>query len=1324
MEKDIAIIGMAGRFPGAGSLQQLFELLVQGADTVGNISTNRIKNTTLDPNREYMVGGYLEDIDVFDHRLFNIAAAEAQTMDPHLRILLEVAYETFENAAYSPDVISGSNTAVFVADAALEYYKLAETFVPTLASGNTKAFLASMLSRKFDLRGNSLTVDTTCSSSLLAIHLACNELILGDADMALAGAANLYLFPYKGSVGLDLDAPDGKSKAFSAQANGMSHGEAVACVLLKRLDKAVADGDIIHAVIKGSAVNSNAGRSASVTAPDSEAQADVIRMAWKKAGIDPRRLGFMEVHGSGTVLGDNIEIGGLTLAFNTYTSDKQWCPISTIKSNIGHTRSAAGIAGLLKTVLSLKHQVLFPNIHFDAPHPQINFQRSAVYVNRSLRPWTTENGARYAGVSSIGLSGTNCHMVLEEAPLRAIHRATLTDGAAYLLPVTGHTPEALKNNVAALAAYLSARPGEDLANISYTLCCGRKHYSHRMAVVAGNIAQASTYIQHWLNEEQEYNSAKKPVDNLVFIFDEGNNTVAHYQSQYHCYKWLEERGITTTEIMATQGGLHIARVISGEINMEAAVERIKEEKAETMSDMETRVSGWLQRATTKGKVVLVCMSASLGELALELKRQAAANEAVTFVSPEGDAEDACLLQVVKKLYELNVRVDWKEWGAHINGSRIELPAYRFVKQHCWIREIPPATGVTQVITEEVPDLAAVIEHYWKEVLNIQHCQLFDNFFELGGDSIKATRVINGLNRAYGVHLDFEDIFDYPTIAALAGYLDSICGTGQKIYKIWKDVLGQESLSHSDNFFDLGGHSLIANQIINRIRKDFEVELNFDDLFQHPTVDALSTYVDSLRKSGTVALPPIEVLPVRPFYEASHAQKRLWILGQSPEGVIAYNQPGLYKIGSMLDKAILEKAFMALITRHEILRTTFLLEGDRLVQKTKLPEQSGFKLRYLDFRGHADATQAAILHANEQAARQFDLETGPLMDALLIQTGDAAYVMLLNLHHIITDGWSNGVMVHDLLNCYYALLEGKEPALPPLRIQYKEYAAWQNEQIRNGVFDKHRHYWLQQFEEAAAPLRFPADFPRPEMKAFKGAIAEFAIDELLTARIKEYAMEHNVTLFMLLLANLNVLLYHFSGQSDITIGTTLANRDHVELEDQMGFYVNTLAIRTVFDAEMTFSQLLSRIRSNTLQAFEHGIYPFDLLVEDLQLERDQSRSPLFDIMLTLQNMDNNRRYNSSRLQQLHVESIEPDIHISKFDLLFCVTENNGRLEVLLEYDTALLTPATVQKVREGFVAIFEHLQANLRMNELKAVIQPPSQQEKVLLNDFLKAIQEL
>ncbi len=352
--KDIAIIGLAGRFPEADDIGAFRQHLMQGRDGIRDFSTTRKSATTMAPGKQYMPIGFMEGIDLFDHKFFQISKAEAEYMDPHQRILMEVVYETLDSSGYDMDFFNGSETAVFIGDTDQDYGQLAERFDPTLVTGTTNATTAGRISRFFNFRGNAMMVDTACSSSLLAVHMACNELLVGDAKHALACGVRFILFPGEQNTGPDLGimSKDGRTRSFAAKAEGSGAGEAAGCVLLKLLEQAQADGDIIYAVIKGTAANQDAQLSGSLTAPSSQAQSEVIRKTWEKGKIDPATVSYIEAHGSGTKLGDPIEIAGIDLAFKGFTDKLQACAVSSVKSNIGHTGSAAGISGLIKAVLS------------------------------------------------------------------------------------------------------------------------------------------------------------------------------------------------------------------------------------------------------------------------------------------------------------------------------------------------------------------------------------------------------------------------------------------------------------------------------------------------------------------------------------------------------------------------------------------------------------------------------------------------------------------------------------------------------------------------------------------------------------------------------------------------------------------------------------------------------------------------------------------------------------------------------------------------------------------------------------------------------------
>lgn len=483
--RDIAIIGIAGTFPGTKNISEFRNNLKHSVCSIGPLSEKRIAATHLDAESPYKKSGYLEDIDVFDHHLFGISHAEAVNMDPHQRKILENVYTVIENAGYDFEELKGTRTSVYLSDVELNYYKQAERFEETLVIGNYSSCTAGRVSRFFDFKGNSAMIDTSCSSSLVALNIACNDLIVGDSDYSIVGGVQFTIVPSLTDDPVDIGilSPDATVRPFSEGANGTVFSEAIAGILLKPLHKAVADGDHIHAVIKSVAVNQDAAASASLTSPSSQAQTDVLLAAWDKAGIVPDQIGYIETHGTGTKLGDPIEIEGIRNAFLQRRAGPCNCAIGAVKANIGHTVGVSGLAGLIKAVLSLKYRELYPSIHFSSPNPLIDFHQSGVHVNTSYKPWESTNGKkRIACVSSFGMSGTNAHVVLEEAPA---HSAPADpDLGLRSFCISAKTADALSRAVAETRRFLESVPEEDLGKGAVTLLSGRKHYDYR-AIIHG-----------------------------------------------------------------------------------------------------------------------------------------------------------------------------------------------------------------------------------------------------------------------------------------------------------------------------------------------------------------------------------------------------------------------------------------------------------------------------------------------------------------------------------------------------------------------------------------------------------------------------------------------------------------------------------------------------------------------------------------------------------------------------------------------------------------------------------------------------------------------
>jgi acyl transferase domain-containing protein/thioesterase domain-containing protein/acyl carrier protein len=501
----IAVIGLSGRFPGAKDPAALWTNVREGVESITffadeQLAAAGVPAATLRNPAYVKASGRLSDIDLFDAAFFGMSPRDAAVFDPQHRLFLECAWEAFENAGHVGEQFDGP-VGVYASSGASEYFmhnllrnrQTMESVGAWLVrhNGNDPNFIATRVSYELNLTGPSMSVQSACSSSLLAVHVACQSLLSGECDMALAGGSTIYVeqnhgYLYKQG---EILSPDGHCRTFDAKAAGTVMASAVGCVVLRRLEDAIRDGDRVLAVIRGSAVNNDGSQKVGYLAPSMSGQTRVVTEALAIAGVDPADVSYIEAHGTGTLIGDPIEIAALTDAFRASTSATQYCAIGSLKSNIGHAGEAAGICGFIKTVLALQHRELPPSLHFEAPNPQIDFANSPFFVNAKLREWTTPHGKpRIAGVTGLGAGGTNVHVLLEEAPAVVPPSPSRRDWQ--LLVLSARTPNALDSATQDLAAHLRAHPDAALGDVAYTLLAGRKRFAHRRAVVVRDVADA------------------------------------------------------------------------------------------------------------------------------------------------------------------------------------------------------------------------------------------------------------------------------------------------------------------------------------------------------------------------------------------------------------------------------------------------------------------------------------------------------------------------------------------------------------------------------------------------------------------------------------------------------------------------------------------------------------------------------------------------------------------------------------------------------------------------------------------------------------------
>ncbi|WP_430906606.1 amino acid adenylation domain-containing protein [Maribacter sp. 2-571] len=1778
-DTDIAIIGMAGRFPQAADITAYLENLRGGRNSVREISIDRKRDTTLMPHLDYQVIGFLEDIDKFDHLYFGISMGEARYMDPHQRLLLEVAHEAIEHAGYALEALSGTDTAVFVGSTKQVYGQLSDELHPMLITGTSNPTTAGRVSRFFNFCGTAAMVDTACSSSLLALHLACNELRQQDASLALACGVNLSLFPATRGVVSEVDimSPDGLAKTFDESANGTAAGEAVGVVLLKPLAKALEDGDTVYAVVKGSAANQDAQRSSSLTAPSADAQAEVIQKAWRKAGLEGQLPGYIEAHGTGTKLGDPIEVEGISRAFGTLTDKKQFCAISAVKTNIGHTDSAAGISGLIKAVLSLYHKELFPSLHLSSPNPFIDFINSAVYVNTVLQHWDVPEGqTRLAGVNSFGISGTNCHVVLQEAP-----ETQKADEDTRALPVgpillSANTEAQLVLQATRLADWLEGNPHTEMSAIAATLSAGRTHYTSRGVLVAQHIPELVAQLRDFVPDNQTktvtgrwvvFSGDWQPGDALIkqalhfpafrVAWEACQATGSKLEDavqrgfafRYSYYKLLDQLGLGSKKIMGTGVGKLVTAVLQGKKGLKEALDDAKGFAYTPDKALPKKLKAFIDTKLAAGEEVVEAGGA--GEISHTLQLL----DAQLPVHALDNDSFAPMMAWLGACYKQGAVIHWEALYSFKNYQRIGLPGYPFERTHCWVKGAdslqrsgpeewfykPGWLEGTAMPEGEIPQnmawlllgehdeatdmLHARLQDAGNEVVRVMHGTAFEKptshgvsyqldmasetqvrklygalrqqAVEIGGiamvemapvdgtgtmesieqqqnqlllarqvlanvfydrfatpgfvlwqlssqseavleneqaspfkhaqgvwlramqsdfpqlqvtgidvqegcpiheavgylvneaaadplhrfvayragrryvprlDALPMSKTedplplgkpegtylvtggaggiglavceqlardgagklvilgrsalpeqaswrgladqnqkfarlvalcdqvsevsyhavdmgnseglqavlkdldgVNGVIHAAGVlgqqrpankctgqgfkntlapkvtgsvvlgqwakkqPMDFFILFsslnaivpqantaDYamanafedayaatlrteglPAMAinwgvwgetgmgkrvavesyenrmaplrawkteegiqalCMAGHnqgaqvligdisleqfaqnpffavnegaagfahkhahgkqspnyhIDSAASAQEKaLLKIWYDLLKSPSIGLRDNFFNLGGHSLLAGRLINRVKKKWKVALAFKDVLENPTVGQMATLIDKKAQTGDTESKVVQIplVPEAASYPLSHAQNRLWVLSQFDEASgVAYHIPWAYVLHGELDKAAFEKAIRYVAARHDALRTSIvLLEGEPRQVIASIDDFTP-NLSWDQLEGADSGSQEVLALTRQEATTIFDLQSGPLWRCRMTTLGPQRCLMTLTLHHIISDGWSLNIMARELTQAYNDFKAGNTPKTPSLRLQYKDVAAWQNLQLDGASVKNHQQYWLKQLSGPVAPLNLPTDKPRPAVKSYEGSKVTFDWGGVVSDQLKSLSQQGQASLFMALHALVKLLLYKYSNQQDLIVGTPVAGREHPELESQLGLYLNTLALRSQLAPERSFNEWMSQVKSETLEALTHQSYPFDKLVDDLRLKRDTSRSPLFDVMMQVLNTEAAGDTASLQMDGLTAEPVEDQHEASQFDLSFIFNDTPRGLLLVIEYNTALFRPERVTRMAHHLEALALAVTANPE-KPLKS-ISMLSEQEAAIIKTF-------
>ncbi len=547
---------------------------------------------------------------------------------------------------------------------------------------------------------------------------------------------------------------------------------------------------------------------------------------------------------------------------------------------------------------------------------------------------------------------------------------------------------------------------------------------------------------------------------------------------------------------------------------------------------------------------------------------------------------------------------------------------------------------------------------------------------------------------------------------------------EKLAQIWGEVLDLRKIGVNSNFYEIGGHSLKATRIISKVLRELKREISLKDFFEHSTIRRLSTFLTTVEST---TCPDIQPLKAQGCYDLSHAQRRLWVLDRMDEASTAYMMSGAFLFEGDLDVSLFLKVFELLVERHESLRTVFTTEeGVPKQQILKyVPGLKTFEFSVIDLRPRL-AQKPGVMHGRQNTAVEelireyakqgartpFDLSRGPLIRIQLLPLSDHSHAALFHIHHIIGDAWSLDVLAKELVALYDAHLVGGYDPLSPLKIQYKDYAAWQNALLASERVKRHADYWHTKLSGEIPILDLPADFPRPHVQSYRGGVHRFVLGDEPTAGMATLAKAHDASLFMCLLAMVKIQLHLYTGQNDIIVGSPVASRNHPDLENQVGFYVNTLALRDAIHGNDSFTAALERVKRTTIEAYDHQLYPFDRLVDELNLSRDVSRAPLFDVMVVLQN----DVFSERSAKTFTITELDIELETSRFDLTFIFKETEKNIRVSINYNSDLFTLETIKRIGTHFEHLLKSVLAD-KNRPIRDLDMLGEEEKKKLLIDF-------
>ncbi len=1426
LQDGIAIIGISCRFPGAKNKDEFWKNLITQKESVKIFSEKELQDQEYDwdslkNNPDFVnARGCLDDVDKWDAVFFNVTPKDAKVMDPQQRLWLQNTWHAFEDAGYNPynykgsiGVYAGSFFNTYLLNNVLRNPETYELYIrgrsPEVFQtyiNNDPMFLATRTAYFYNLKGPAISMQTACSTSLVAISQACTSLLGYESDMCVAGGVTVIVPQQMGYIYQEgaIGSPDGHCKPFDMDSKGTVFGNGVGTVILKRLKDAINDNDRIYSVIRGWAVNNDGNQKVGFTAPGIEGQYSAIKTAQSFADINADEISYIEAHGTATPLGDPIEVAALTKAFRTTTNKTQFCGLGSVKSNIGHLDAAAGVAGLIKIALSAYNKKIPATLHFNKPNPRIDFQNSPFFVVDKNIDWT-EDRPMIMGVSSFGVGGTNAHVLLSDFKT---DKKEINSTKPGLFLLSAKSKNSLNHMQSNLCDFLANDDTSTKDDITYTLQKRRMHMPFRSFAVAftkNAINEASFVSREYdssLNElafvfpgqgaqlprmgENLYNTEpvfKSILDDCFAIYREITGAdlkeIIFSKNIENSTKKLAQTHITQVALFVIEYALAKLYMFYGIRPNHLVGHSIGELTAAAISevfDLKSAISivckrGELMQSMPVGNMASVISTPEILEkIKAELFEIAAINSqntcTISFQPDKSErvykilAENEIVYVTLKTSHAFHSKIFdpiLEEFSNFVDSFHLNAPKIPFIScltgktitneqatsGNYWSKqlrntvlfsneieelgkfdnviflEVGPNTHLSGLIrhNEKINDKSLIINSLGKPSEEAEQIKFFKSIGELWMRGIEANFDLFYNNQKPNLApvplYEFEKNkywIDY--IPALHNNTDSNSNTRinevsietaeeplndpvDKIKQIWLDVFGIDAIKDTDDFFELGGQSLLALQIISRMKDKLNIAISLKDFLNNPTIEKIKRFTCDIPEnlSNNNNAPQIDHLTELTHLPLTNTQERLWLIAKFDGDNPAYNIPFTFHLTGSLDFDVLQKTMNELYERHHIVHACFHENNNEPFYQIST-NRTVFIKKY-DISTLIEIDKEIELHRiiGENTRKTFDLSKGKLFRLCLIKYGSHEFYFHSTIHHIIFDGLSWGVFVRDFNSIYEDISNHKKISLSPIKFQQYDYANWIKKHGNQIDLSDSISFWKETLDGIPEYTNFPFDRPRDENKTGYGRNLQISLPASLSKKVSDFSKSMNVTPFYTMLSAFSLLIKKYSGEDDFCVGSSVSDRPHDYLENVFGMFVNTITLRFKYDDNANFKDIVEYTKRISLDAIAHQDLPFDKVVEIVNPERSLLYSPLFQIAFTWQNSLSNPIQTST----LSGKNVSVKNGVAPFDLTFYMREVDGCIEGDIEYNIDILDDESIVHIKNNFIKIIEEVIINPEMS---------------------------